>query len=69
MMPDYAYIPTVYQSKSNPYFSNLAKFGPKGAGAQETARKDILRGAVPQAALRKVRSAAASRSGFSEKST
>ena len=27
MVPDYAYTPTAYQSKSNPYFSNLAKFG------------------------------------------
>jgi hypothetical protein len=39
MMPDYAYTPTVYQSKSNPYFSNLAKFGPKGAGAQENCKE------------------------------
>jgi hypothetical protein len=27
MVPNYAYIPTAYQSKSNPYSSNLAKFG------------------------------------------
>jgi hypothetical protein len=33
----------------------------KGAGAQDTARTDILRGAVQQASLRKARSAAASR--------